>query len=390
MLGLERALWLQVGADKSKKQDYRRMTLAVTLALAENPSPAASQGLARAIVFSESTNVRSAAADGLKRRPLEQYVPLLLSGLQLPLKTDVQFRKSDDGDVITQFSIFQEGELCIYSTTFLTLHLRSNLHLSPDVIPLVLKVENISQNIVNANRARSDAAEREAAIRKAVAKVNRAIPERNARIAAVLRETSGLNLGDQPTPWWDWWWQDFNESYDEPPATKPVCNSYTGYAEYPGFYSCFAPGTKVWTLTGGQAIEKVKVGDCVLAQDVESGELAYKPVLATTVRKPRPRIRVSLGSESIIATPSHPFWVLGQGWRLTKQLAVGDRLHTPSGAVTIDRLEKLPPVSTPAGLTYNLVVADFNTYFVGDRGILVHDNMPRAPTAALLPGFVKR
>ena len=126
------------------------------------------------------------------------------------------------------------------------------------------------------------------------------------------------------------------------------------------------------------------------SQDVETGELAFKPVLGTTVRNPRPRIRVSLGGESITATPSHPFWVLGQGWKLAKQLAVGDRLHTPFGAVTIDQLEKLPPAPLPLGLSFNLIVADFNTYFVGDHGILVHDNMPRAPTAALLPGLLKR
>ena len=174
---MERALWLQVGSDKSKQQDYRRMTMAVTLTLAENPSPAASQCLVRAAVFSESSNVRLAAADALKRRPLDQYVPLLLSGLQLPLNTDVQFVQSWDGDVITRFSIFQEGELFIYSTTFSTLHLRSNLHLSPAAITSTEKFEDISQNIVNANRAMSDAAGREAAIRNAVAKTNRAIAD---------------------------------------------------------------------------------------------------------------------------------------------------------------------------------------------------------------------
>ena len=48
--------------------------------------------------------------------------------------------------------------------------------------------------------------------------------------------------------------------------------------------SCFAPGTKVWTMTGRRPIEGIKIGDCVLAQDVESGELAYKPVLGVTIR----------------------------------------------------------------------------------------------------------
>ena len=60
-------------------------------------------------------------------------------------------------------------------------------------------------------------------------------------------------------------------------------------------------------------------------------------------------MRVGLGSESIVATPSHPFCVLGQGWRMTKQLAVGDRVHTPSGGAVIESIEKLPVDQTLDG-----------------------------------------
>ena len=228
----------------------------------------------------------------------------------------------------------------------------------------------------------------------------------------VLCQTTGQQLDDQPAKWWAWWWQDYNESYNVTGGTsqtdgdapaKPE-NHYDGYVEYqgstptygtirsvgsgPAAFSCFAPGTKVWTLTGRQPIERIKIGDCLLAQDVESGELAYKPVLATTVRQPGPRMRVRLGGESIVATPSHPFWVVGRGWQMTKQLVVGDRVHTPSGGVTVESIEKLgadPSLAT--GWAYNLIVADFNSYFVGDQGILVHDNTPRAATAARLPGL---
>ncbi|MGA2796833.1 MAG: hypothetical protein ABSE63_04575 [Thermoguttaceae bacterium] len=34
------------------------------------------------------------------------------------------------------------------------------------------------------------------------------------------------------------------------------------------------------------------------------------------------------------------------------------------------------------------IVDDFHTFFVGDQGILVHDNTPREPTAALVPGLL--
>ena len=40
--------------------------------------------------------------------------------------------------------------------------------------------------------------------------------------------------------------------------------------------------------------------------------------------------------------------------------------------------------------TYNLVIADFNTYFVGESGILVHDNTARRPTQAVVPGLTAK
>ena len=229
---------------------------------------------------------------------------------------------------------------------------------------------------------------------RALERTNAAIRQRNLRILAVLRPLTGLDLGDEPMEWWKWWWQDYTEmsnvdGTDAP--SKPVYDYFATQTYGPVVHvSCFAPGTKVWTLTGRQPIEKIKIGDCVLAQDVESGELAYQPVLATTMRKPGPRMRVRLGGESIVATPSHPFWVLGQGWRMTKQLEIGNRVHTPSGGVVVEDIEKLKPDPTPAGMSYNLVVADFHSYFVGDRGILVHDNTPRTATAARLPGLDRR
>jgi hypothetical protein len=41
---------------------------------------------------------------------------------------------------------------------------------------------------------------------------------------------------------------------------------------------CFGAGTKVQTSVGLTAIEAIKVGDSVLAQDEDSGDTAFKPV----------------------------------------------------------------------------------------------------------------
>ena len=42
-----------------------------------------------------------------------------------------------------------------------------------------------------------------------------------------------------------------------------------------------------------------------------------------------------------------------------------------------------PPV------VHNLIVADFHTYFVGEKGILVHDITYRNPTRAVVPGLLE-
>jgi hypothetical protein len=38
---------------------------------------------------------------------------------------------------------------------------------------------------------------------------------------------------------------------------------------------------------------------------------------------------------------------------------------------------------------FNLIVADFNTYFVGDRLLLVHDNTPCRPPAVPVPALLQ-
>jgi hypothetical protein len=146
--------------------------------------------------------------------------------------------------------------------------------------------------------------------------------------------------------------------------------------------SCFVAGTPVWTSTGSMPIEQIAVGESVLAQDPETGELAYKPVLATTVRPRSTTIEIVAARTRIRATRGHPFWVDGIGWQMAKELKAGQLLHTPHGAVKIDSAE-----ANGFDVCYNLVVADFNSYFVGTDQVLVHDNNLRQVTAATVPGL---
>jgi hypothetical protein len=400
MIGLERSVW-QLAKARNKKQELHRMVLAIMLALADNPSPAAAEALAYSAALSEFNDVCAAAAAGLKGRPLDHFAPLLLSGMQSPIKgkSNVTLGRFSWGVLCTTY---QEGALADLSFSYMLyfaplVEFDDGTIVGAETVNSAAASRGISgvDSILAAGAPGPDAANKFAAnFTRTVERTNAAIRRRNVRITAALRSLTGLDMGDEPMAWWKWWWQDYTEMHnmdgeDAPP--KPLYGNYAVQTYGPIVHvSCFAPGTKVWTLTGRRPIEKIKIGDRLLAQDVETGELAYKPVLATTVRKPGPRTRVGLGSESIVATPSHPFWVLGQGWRMTKQLEIGNRVHTPSGGVLVEGIEKLKPDPTPAGKTYNLVVADFHSYFVGDHGVLVHDNTPRPATAALLPGLAPR
>ena len=148
--------------------------------------------------------------------------------------------------------------------------------------------------------------------------------------------------------------------------------------------SCFLAGTPVRTEMGTVPIESIRPGDRVLAQDQDTGELTYKVVLTTTLRPPAKMLRIQAGGESIATTLGHPFWVSGHGWRMAKQLKAGDLLHGLGGAAPIESI-----ADAGEDQAHNLVVDDFNTYFVGQAGLLVHDNEFRKPTRAIVPGLLQ-
>ncbi len=73
---------------------------------------------------------------------------------------------------------------------------------------------------------------------------------------------------------------------------------------------------------------------------LKAGELAYKPVIQVTKGPVLPLVEIHTGEETIRCTYGHLFWVSGTGWRMAKELKVGDRLHTTKGTLTIDNVEK--------------------------------------------------
>ena len=353
-----------------------QLGLAVVTALRGMSDPAATNSLIRHALASRYEVVRKEAAAQLGARPLHDFAPRLLNRLSAPVEFSY-FADAVRNDGLYRVELFRKGPQAD--------------HLHSEVIRWHTRLEIYFPRrgyTLDPGRAKSDRLARTSrnrivSLRKRVDAGNRRISAENERVFTVLKIATGKNLPDEATVWWKWWY-DFNEihGYDDKPTyeTSDIRSIYVD--RHVVNMSCFVRGTMVATEVGPRPIESIRIGDRVLSQDANSGELAYKIVLNTTVRPPSETLRLAVGKEEIWTTLGHPFWVAGEGWRMAKQLSCNSKLHGVRGAVSIDAIEQGPKIEA-----YNLVVADFNSYFVGGEQVLVHDNTARRPTGSLVPGL---
>jgi hypothetical protein len=328
-------------------------------------------------VDSPLEKVRELATHLLKSREPADFVPLLVGEMYSPIETKVESKVLPNGQLTLRRSFAREGadhvELFVSDARFVP---RSTQGRITGVEPLTYL------NFLELQRAASKAT---AVSDMTVAEQNRLTQLRNERIAASLVATTGMNLPARPDAGWNWWLE-VNEL--ELPSGKGLVARYqTNQVNVLGVYrryvmSCFNAGTPVWTDQGPIVIERIRIGDLVLSRDVETGELAYKPVLLTTVRPKRQLTQFTAGRDTIQATGGHLFWVSGSGWVRAKELQPGQVLHGASAPTSV--------ASTQPGIvaeSYNLVVDDFHNYFVGQQKLLAHDNTPRRPTRMIVPGL---
>ena len=200
--------------------------------------------------------------------------------------------------------------------------------------------------------------------------------EINQRIAYALNETAGQTpSSDSKVP---------PSVQDEHPETSGTQSSAAASAhrQQRPLLSCLAAGTWVWTIEGPRHIERIAVGDLLLAQNVKTGELAYKPVLGAMIGPAGDLLALKAGEDTIHCTGGCAFWVPSHGWTHAHKLDSQSRMHGVSGAATIDSVGPGPKEKT-----CNLVVADWNTYFVGRGKLLIHDVTLPGPTTTDLPGL---
>ncbi|PRH80191.1 Rhs family-like protein [Streptomyces solincola] len=146
----------------------------------------------------------------------------------------------------------------------------------------------------------------------------------------------------------------------------------------------FVPGTQVLMADGSKKpIEKVKVGDKVIATDPKTGKSTIQTATATIIgegRKHLVKVTMAVGhgerkgqESTVTATQGHPFWVPALGkWVDAGQLEVGQWLRTSGGTlVQIRAVQRWTAQAT----AHNLTVTDAHTYYVaaGRTSVLVHN-----------------
>ncbi|MEE2705441.1 MAG: polymorphic toxin-type HINT domain-containing protein [Planctomycetota bacterium] len=344
----------------------------------------ASTSLARHAIFSEFGKVREAAAKQLQDRELDDFVPAMLAALRLPIQTQREVLQGRGGRLTYRHAFYREGqdsrELTVLDTNY-------------QRIP---RVDGSGNRRDTTRRALSDVRNRAETREEAVTDQNNRTIDLNRRIMDALEITTGMdNVFNSPRQWWEWW-NLHNEVYVS--GNKTLATTYReeeisliDQSAIPpsllasgggGAYDCLAAGTMVWTNTGPRAIEKIQVGDLVLSQDVETGELVYKPVLATTVRPKSKLTKISINGSEVTTSGGHLFWVSGDGWVKSRDLKSGAQLHAVNGTATASTVDQAEEAET-----YNLVVADSHTYFVGASKVLCHDNTVRRATGNIVPGL---
>ena len=148
----------------------------------------------------------------------------------------------------------------------------------------------------------------------------------------------------------------------------------------------------VLTMVGLASIEDIRPGDYVYAENTETGEQAYMPVLEIFSHEVSETYTVTIEGESIETTSGHPFYVVEEGWVGADELEAGDEVELADGdSGTVDSVEK-NELDEPVTV-YNFAVMDYHTYYVGENGALVHNDCTKPATGgesgsgSTTPGF---
>lgn len=390
--------------------------------LGQIDAPGASRALALMAVQGGTSEVRKAATETLRRRDPRDFVDFLISMIGTQLKYQVRAVNGPNAP----------GELFVEGAKYNLRRVYGPMASQLPPVPSRIFDSSVpfnpysDQNIALANQPRTNSgampgaarpgrtpnpdgqtttapnlsvagAERDIQIAQAITQIgqvtaisqtqlendvayveatNRAMRESNGAILPVLDAVTGKDLGESSEEWKAWWTDQKGYAYqssttqDKPTFATLIQSDAPLYVPpQPPHGACFAAGTPVRTIEGPRSIESIKVGDQVLSQNTRTGRLSFTPILAVFHNSPASTLKVKVGEETIVATGIHRFWKAGRGWVMARDLKPGDSLRSIDGTDRVESVET--DIVRPV---FNLEVADGQSFFVGERGMLVHDN----------------
>lgn len=359
------------------------------------PSLPATFALTRLSVLSPWEDVRQMATAGLRPRRWEHFIPSLLEMLSDDESAELQVTRAPIAQVgapILTFVFRRELSNCL-EIQRKTLRLGTPTAKTSIIVPAGLFGGNPTIGATRMLAGQRAAIDNQRAVQELMTDLDQTkvtLGEADAHVESALRAITGQTGLQGGKAWWTWWASLTSvdpQNTDQKPLVEVAETStfHPSMAIVRIIVSCLPAGSLIATDTGYQPIETIQIGDRVLAKHVETGALAYQPVLHTTVRRPQPLVKLHTMGETIEATQGHHFWISGKGWRMAREIQPGDRLHSVNGTV------RITDVSTgDMADVYNLVVDRASTYFVGQSLVLSHDVTFPAPTDIKVPGLAAR
>lgn len=380
-LPVERRVALLGSGDAKLDAKRREIASAFIEASYDLPTADVTASLCRIATQATDKELAGLATEALKYREQFDVMPTLLSGLRAPVEVEYNVSPLNTGGVVYSQRFYEEGEQVDKEVTN-----QHAVHLSMAGVRSLPTIDQQLDVLLDARMRllRSQVAfEKESrSIDAQVQAYNQVVSDTNERVFGTLQTVTDKDLGSHPRQWWDYWqrYSGYDVPYERPVTSKSnTTQSGVTPPPPPPRHECFVAGTPVWTREGKQAIETLKAGDLVMARDPHHGGIVYRVVTETTVREPSPMVEVVAGGEKIHATVGHPFWVVSHGWKMAKELSEGDVLSTIEGPVPVSSVSEYEDA-----MAYNLVVENAANYYVGENGVLVHDNTPRVPAVGLV------
>ena len=136
-------------------------------------------------------------------------------------------------------------------------------------------------------------------------------------------------------------------------------------------YGCFAAGTPVYTDHGKESIENITISQKVLYYNEKTKTKEYRPVTALKTYIVSAILAIVFNAQDTLwATPNHPFWHKGH-YVEASTLHAGDTIEALEGCYS--HIQQIIPISGERRV-YNITVAENSNYYVGSRGVLVHND----------------